>query len=92
MSDGTLLFSVLIRSPTLLVVALVAHADDDLGNQLGRQMHLSGPVCPICCCFFLAYHFFCSLLSSVFFRTNCTSSSHTKFSGNSFLANHLIGA
>lgn len=52
MSDGTLLFSVLIRSPTLLVVALVAHADDDLGNQLGRQMHLSGPVCPICCCFF----------------------------------------
>lgn len=22
------------------------------GNQLGRQMHLSGPVCPICCCFF----------------------------------------
>lgn len=30
MSDGTLLFSVLIRSPTSLVVALVAHADDDL--------------------------------------------------------------
>lgn len=39
MSDGTLLFSVLIRSPTLLVVALVAHADDDLKQRFKICFH-----------------------------------------------------